>query len=575
MPGFLAIGARGVDFSRLGITFEGPGPLVTGEKVCRSAYIARFTNPKFLRDKVFEDDDDLCIALDGVVFNFEDLQRQYKTQDYFQTVKAMYGQRGDRFVESFRGEFAGVLHDKRRDRWVAFTNHTASKPLFYFHAPDLFICSTQFDAVIRALRACGRRYSLDVFGAYCLLTYGYMLEDTTLIATVKKLKAGNYLVLDNGSLTVDSYVRFRNEPCVRESKEEIIENLDRLFRRAVATQYEKDREYGYDHVATLSGGLDSRMNLWVANEMGYKPQVALTFSQSGYLDAQIANRVASDLRTEFVFYSLDHGHYLQPAFGDAIRANGGLTLFSGSAALLRALNRLDMSRLGMLHTGMVGDAVLGSFLEGVSPCKAKVPAGAYSAFLMDRIAPDVQTIMDRYETEDEFLMYNRGFNGALNGNWTTYLFTECTSPFLDLEFLDYAMRIPRAIRLGEQIYFDWILAKHPGVARYPWEKTKAKISDGLLVQKLKMLWWMAGVVLRWRWEQISMNPFKSWAKTNPALVRFFQEHWDANSHRLDGWPELKADCVRMFEGAGSRFMGPLIARTQVMTLVEAVRLYFG
>jgi len=40
MPGFLAIGARGVDFCRLGITFEGPGPLVTGEKVCRSAYIA-------------------------------------------------------------------------------------------------------------------------------------------------------------------------------------------------------------------------------------------------------------------------------------------------------------------------------------------------------------------------------------------------------------------------------------------------------------------------------------------------------------------------------------------------------
>ena len=187
------------------------------------------------------------------------------------------------------------------------------------------------------------------------------------------------------------------------------------------------------------------------------------------------------------------------------------------------------------------------------------------------MAPDVERILQSYETEDEFLMYNRAFNGALNGNWTTYQLTECASPFLDRDMLVYAMRIPRALRCKEQIYRDWILAKHPGAARYMWEKAKAKVGDPALVARLKRYAWMAGIVLRGRWDQVSMNPFKHWYKANPALRTFVLDYWRDHAPLLDAYPDLREDCRSLFEEGPRGFL----EKAQVMTLLAAMEMYFS
>ncbi|HET6441597.1 MAG TPA: hypothetical protein VFH53_04400, partial [Phycisphaerae bacterium] len=341
MPGVLAVASSSLDLSRMDLKLAALSPLVVERKVADGVLTARFTNAKFLRDKVFQEDGEMAVGLDGVVFNWAELQREYGGEDYFHTVKAMVARQGDAFVKALRGEAAGFVHDKVRRRWVAFTNHTASKPMFYYHTPDLLVCSTDFGVVVQVLHALGRRYTLDPFGAYCLLTYAFMLEDTTLVSEIKKLKAGQVLAVESGKATVSDWVRFQGDPVLKESKADIIDRLDALFNRAVTMQYEKDREYGYDHLATLSGGLDSRMGLLTAYELGYRRQVAMTFSQTGYLDARIAGQIATDLGLEFSFYALDQGHYLISAFEDSVSANGGLILFLGSAHLLSALRRID------------------------------------------------------------------------------------------------------------------------------------------------------------------------------------------------------------------------------------------
>jgi len=571
MPGFLTVTGQDVDPASLALDLEAVGPLVIDHKTFAGGCAVRFTNPKFLDDKVFEEDDDVVVALDGVVYNFRELQSRHGCAGYFETVKALYRESGERFFEALDGDAAGVLYDKARGTCVAFTNHTASKPLFYWRDGGVVVCSTDFRVLMQALRSLGKRVSLDVFGAYCMITYGYMLEDVTLADGVKKLKAGQYLVHSAEGLTVDAYLHLRNEPAHGATREEVVEAVDHLFAQAVTRQYEKDREYGYDHLVTLSGGLDSRMNVWVAHRLGYAPQVAFTFAQTGYLDERIARRIASDLGLEFVFYSLDGGHYVVPQFRPAMQANGGLVLFSGSAHLLAALRRLDMRRSGLLHTGMIGDAVLGSFIKDMAPRRARLGEGAYSKHLLHRVAPDVERILRSYETEDEFLMYNRAFNGALNGNWTTYQLTECASPFLDRDMLVYSMRIPRALRCKEQIYRDWILAKHPGAARYMWEKAKAKVGDPALVARLKKYAWMAGIVLRGRWDQVSMNPFKHWYKANPALRKFMLDYWRDHAPLLDAYPDLREDCRSLFEEGPRGFL----EKAQVMTLLAAMEMYFS
>ena len=166
-----------------------------------------------------------------------------------------------------------------------------------------------------------------------LLTYGYMLEDNTLIKEIRKLPAGHYVVIDKSGFRMKTYFEIDNEPDYTLKEDEIIEELDSLFRKAVRLEFDKDKEYGYRDLASLSGGLDSRMTVWVAHEEGYDDILIYTFSQSDYLDEKIAKKIAADLSYEFLFKSLDNGVCLM--IDDMVRRqveiNFGNCLYSGNA----------------------------------------------------------------------------------------------------------------------------------------------------------------------------------------------------------------------------------------------------
>ena len=68
-----------------------------------------------------------------------------------------------------------------------------------------------------------------------------------------------------------------------------------------------------------------------------------------------------------------------------------------------------------------------------------------------------------------------------------------------------------------------------------------------------------------------MNPWRDWYRRNAALREFVEGYWRRNADRLDKWPDLKADAGRLFRE------GPrgLIAKAQVMTLLEAMKRHFG
>lgn len=148
-----------------------------------------------------------------------------------------------------------------------------------------------------------------------------------MFSEIRKLTAGHYLKYGEGKLVEIQYHRFSNKP-VEMSLEEAIEGIDQRFREAVRLDFEKDKEYGYKHMATLSGGLDSRMTVWVAHELGYQKQLNLTFCQSNYLDFQIAQEIATDLKHDFVFKALDNGNCIYD-IDNVTKLTGGNACFFG------------------------------------------------------------------------------------------------------------------------------------------------------------------------------------------------------------------------------------------------------
>jgi asparagine synthase (glutamine-hydrolysing) len=569
MSGFLVVLSKNGDLPLFQTEHRSLGYCVQNRIEYPGAAVERFTNPKFLQDKIFQDDKDVLVVIEGAILNFKKLQNNNGQVDYFHTVKKMYQQQGDNFCNSFRGEFSGVLYDKIKNKWIIFTNHTSAEPLYYYHDENVVICSSELQMVSQVLRKLGRKLSLDVIGAYCLLTFGFMLEDYTLVEHVKKLRPGNYIRVEKGKMSINEYYSFRNDTRTADSHAKIIDTLEILFQNAVKLEYGKDLEYGYRHIATLSGGLDSRMSVMSAKELGFNDILNINWCQNKFYDEWIARQIASDINEGFLFYALDSGNYLRNTIEDAIVTNGGLALYSGSAHLLSCVRTINFNRFGLLHTGQIGDAIMGSFLSGPSPQPPSPLLGAYSGKLADKILSVASDIIKRYDTEEMFKLYNRAFNGALNGNWTSHQFTESGSPFLDVDFCEYCFSIPPAMRYKEGIYVDWILAKHRNLAKYPWTRTKAKLTDNWLVAMFKRYLWIAQVILLRRGDLRSMNPSQYWQKTNPELRGYMERYFEQNIHLLDDYPELRKDSEQMFK------TGTLIEKTQPMTLLAAIKLHFN
>jgi len=253
--------------------------------------IEHFTNNKFNDDKILAEDATYIIGIEGVILNLKNLKAETKQTNIFDVVKSLYESSGIDFVKRLKGSFSGFIYSKKDQKWQIFTDPIGSKRLFYFQNEDYFIFASELRDISFQLNSMGIQNSLNHQAAYLLLTYGYMIEDISLIDNVKRIHAGTILSYQNELISTNEYFHLRNIKQTKDSSDEIIEKMDQLFSNAIKMEFEKDKEYGYKHIATLSGGLDSRMTVLMAHKLGYTEQLNFTFSQSEYLDEKIAKVV--------------------------------------------------------------------------------------------------------------------------------------------------------------------------------------------------------------------------------------------------------------------------------------------
>jgi asparagine synthase (glutamine-hydrolysing) len=535
--------------------------------------IEHFTHRKFEHDKTFKEDDDIIIGIEGVLLNLKQLKLSTQQNDIFSVIKSLFLEKGDNFVKDLKGEFSGFIYSKASKKWLVFDNPTGSKRIFFFQNEGYFMFSSELRDITNLFHELSIPIKLDLDGAYLLLTYGYMLEDKTLISDVKRLSPGTLLTYENEKLTSWEYFNLKNIERTKDTKQQIIEKIDLLFNQALRLEFEKDKEYNYKHIATLSGGLDSRMTVLAAHKLGYTKQLNFTFSQSNYLDETISKQIASDYGHDFLFQSLDNGNYLKE-IEKTVYHNDGLILYSGACHLLNSIGNINFESYGLVHTGQIGDAVLGSFLSKPYVVKPTASAGAYSTKLIHRIEPYLQFVADKYPSEELYKFYGRGFLGALNGNYYIDIYTQAVSPFLDIDFLSYCYSIPDEMKYKQQIYLEWIAEKHAEFGKYPWEKTGVSPLKSNNYKKYIDLGYYRRMSLKF-FDRLSgklksgMNPFDFWLRENKGLNDVVEAYYHQHIDLVAAYPQLQKDCEQLFKtgNSGEKF--------QILTLLAAIKLHFG
>lgn len=527
---------------------------------------------KFKDDKLFVETDNYIIILDGLIINKKQLQAD---KEWKNVIVELYETLGDTFFSQLRGCFAGGIYDKRRNRWLIFTDQLGQKFVYYTLIDNKFICSSMIGNIYHSLKENGIPYSLSDDSAIMLLSFGFMMKDMTLSEEIKKIQPGCYILYENNKIIEKNYYTLNNTPNYNRNLTDTINELDSLFSQAVIRQYEKDKEYGYSHICALSAGLDCRMTTFIAHELGYADQTNITFSQSDYWDDIIPKAMARDLRHQWIFKSLDDARWLMTA-DEITEVTGGNVFYQGSAHANSLYKAIDWARYGLIHSGQLGDVTISCHIKSNDE-KYNVGDGACFNNYIEDLRHILGTSVE-YPNKEIGLWYCRYLNGTNNGQQNEYNFSETFSPFLDLDFLEFSLSIPCEMRQEHRLYKKWILLKHPQAAAYGWEKNGGgKITTPTIhimgkdvpiysipkkaIREIKKRTGLGTLDTKH-----NMQPIGYYIKTNPELRQYIDNYNDY-LNRIDNERVKTIIKSIMQHGRGGE-------KAQALSLLSAIKVFF-
>lgn len=528
--------------------------------------LEQFTAKKFVSEKLWIDNSDFFIVTDGLITNIDILQKTYKTNDAESLIRLLSKKCTD-FFNEFTGNFVGIFWNKHNNSITAFNNQTGTKKLFYYKSDTYCIFSTDLYTLSRTLDQLNIRKTIDIEASYLLLTSGFMHEDYTLLSEVKQIIAGEYGYISDEKLNIHCYYNLGDIKENTDTENQIIDKLDKLFKEAIEIEFEFDKKHNLIPLTTLSGGLDSRMVALFAHDLEYTNQQLLNFSEKGYADEVIAKQIAQSYSMKLTQIPLSPKGLL--AIDDVVKVNDGLTLYSGAGHAFEALRKLKFEQSGILHTGMIGDAVLGSFLSGKHYIRPALTSGLYSIRLSSKAKKTLERSMLRYENEVLYKFYNRAFLGANNGFLYYDLTGESMSPFLYPAFLSYALSIPPKYCYREQIYIKWIKQKHPEYLHFIWEAIGGKPTNNQLIRFIYRV--KRAIIKRLPFHSMwknNMNPEQLWYDNDPEVKTYLDNYYKNHIHLFEFNKELMTDMMTHYEKGG------ITEKTQVLTLLSAYKLLF-
>lgn len=541
---------------------------------CNNWYLELSSIKKFYNDKTLYDNENYIVLIDGVILNLNSLKEEFKITNIEELIIKMYEKIGNQFFNKFRGNFCGFFQDKKTGKVLIYTNHTGDKTIFYYSKGNEIIFASEIKHIVKCMKENNIKYTMDKRGIYCILTYAYMYNDLTTIQEIKRLIPGNYIKIENGKIDIIPYYKVSNDVIdTGETEEQIMANIEDKFKKAVELQVNKNKEYGYDDVAPLSAGLDSRMTNYMIKKVSDKPIYNITYSQTGQLDEKTPANISAELKNHWIFKNLDNGLALY-YIDESIVFSDGILYYVWPSQLYDFIKILDSGNIGIVHTGVIGDVIIGTFFKNPNKQNYEIGDGAYSKRLLDKLK-EIIDIKD-YENHEIGMMYNRAFNGAVLGYSMVFeYYTEAISPFMNIEFMEYCMSLPLKYRKNHNIYYKWVRKYHPDAAKYshngkkiPKEKS-IKIGIKGKQYPISSIPSMINNKVRPKlFKNNNMNPIQYWYETNDTLKNIMDGYFNNYICLMDNYKDIQLDMKELYS------TGTAMEKTQVISVLAFMKKYF-
>lgn len=248
-------------------------------------------------------DGQIAVTYNGEIYNFRDVRRELEGKGAIfatesDTEVLIHGWRawGPELLTRLNGMFAFALYDDAKKSLMLARDRLGVKPLYYTRLTDGSVAFSSELKGLLANPAVRREVSPTAIEDY--FAFGYVPDDTCLVAGVQKLPAGSFLLLKRG-IAVGQPVRWwdvdfsdRDKGSTRTLKVEMQHHL----RDAVKSRMVADVPLG----AFLSGGVDSSavVAMMAAESSQAVQTCSIGFDRADHDETRFAQIVADKFKTD-------------------------------------------------------------------------------------------------------------------------------------------------------------------------------------------------------------------------------------------------------------------------------------
>jgi len=275
-----------------------------GVGVRRLPLIADIQAPK----PIWSKDGSLLVAVNGEIHNCLELRHQLERKGYSfsstsdaELAGALYLDKGEEFIKELNGLFVLAIWDRREQEVIlAQDRYGGIRQLYYASLSSALV----FASGIRPILASGKVSPQLHEGALIeFFTIGRVLPPRTMFQGVQKLIPGCVLRCRQRSVSTRRVHTFTFGPKL---KAKDIASVKPYYCAAMEQRLIADRPIGL----LLSGGLDSSLNVAMANKLGHKPLTTFSarFTEQAFDESRYSRLVANHFATnhhELVLESSD------------------------------------------------------------------------------------------------------------------------------------------------------------------------------------------------------------------------------------------------------------------------------
>ncbi len=278
---------------------------------------------------IFNEDESAAIILNGEIYNHHEIRaglvqrgHHFRTHSDVETVLHLWEEKGERCLDDLRGMFALAIWNRRDQSLFLARDRAGKKPLYYgLLREGSIVFGSEIKAILQHPEV---RREPDFNSVDHFLTLQYVPSPVTAFRGIERIPPAHWLRWCNGRIQLQRYWRLEYESKLRESEDELKEELLRLLRESVKIRLESEVPLG----AFLSGGIDSSAVVAFAAEALSQPlkTFSIGFQPPQFDESKYARMVAERFATDHHELVVTAGapelvddivwHYDQP-FGDS------------------------------------------------------------------------------------------------------------------------------------------------------------------------------------------------------------------------------------------------------------------